>query len=91
MTIKVTNEGPLEFDAIWSSSLIDPTLNDPREFCALAADKINIEESKNIDNENIIDLRNNIQILIDTKYNKKEKNLNEDITKKNSKNNRANE
>ena len=91
MTIKVTNEGPLEFDAIWSSSLIDPTLNDPREFCALAADKINIEESKNIDNENIIDRRNNIQILIDTKYNKKEKNLNEDITRRNSKNNRANE
>ena len=91
MTIKVTNEGPLEFDAIWSSSLIDRTLNDPREFCALAVDKINIEESKNIDNENIIDLRNNIQILIDTKYNKKEKNLNEDITRRNSKNNRANE
>ena len=91
MTIKVTNEGPLEFDAIWSSSLIDRTLNDPREFGALAADKINIEESKNIDNKNINDLRNNIQILIDTKYNKKEKNLNEDITRRNSKNNRANE
>ena len=46
------------------------------------SDKINIEESKNIDNENIIDLRNNIQLLIDTKYNKKEKSLNEDIKDK---------